>query len=394
MAILLTVSFSYTFVRLDINNICARSIDSLLAVMVVLMVILEQYLHKKKIGFLVLCLAMLAPAVSARIGFFALDAGLKAYVAVPEDYVFVEQDAVERLGACFIKESLYEQVSSVCASLEEEEKGQAYLGVPGDFGYFYLSGVKGNGVMETFDTLKGYEAVQEAVAAARGQKAAVGNVSPFYNYYLYHWLLTSGEYVWSAEKGCFLPDSGGWTKEQVLEMHRGLSFGMEGFDAGKNAGSFGLSMDSLQGIFSEPDIGFLYRQEGEEGHIAFTDAVDGEEADFMYVEFSDMGQDFVYTLFDLNGEQERSGGLLAKYLMKKNYCPGMQVAVSWEDGEGQEHSMHCAMQQGKLLVPLGAGEKWLLHPHTDLRISVTRDGQQSEVPKIAKLRFLKLREAG
>ncbi len=394
MAILLTVSFSYTFVRLDINNICARSIDSLLAVMVVLMVILEQYLHKKKIGFLVLCLAMLAPAVSARIGFFALDAGLKAYVAVPEDYVFVEQDAVERLGACFIKESLYEQVSSVCASLEEEEKGQAYLGVPGDFGYFYLSGVKGNGVMETFDTLKGYEAVQEAVAAARGQKAAVGNVSPFYNYYLYHWLLTSGEYVWSAEKGCFLPDSGGWTKEQVLEMHRGLSFGMEGFDAGKNAGSFGLSMDSLQGIFSEPDIGFLYRQEGEEGHIAFTDAVDGEEADFMYVEFSDMGQDFVYTLFDLNGEQERSGGLLAKYLMKKNYCPGMQVAVSWEDGEGQEHSMHCAMQQGKLLVPLGAGEKWLLHPHTDLRISVTRDGQQSEVPKIAELRFLKLREAG
>lgn len=394
MAILLTVSFSYTFVRLDINNICARSIDSLLAVMVVLMVILEQYLHKKKIGFLVLCLAMLAPAVSARIGFFALDAGLKAYVAVPEDYVFVEQDAVEKLGACFIKESLYEQVSSVCASLEEEEKGQAYLGVPGDFGYFYLSGVKGNGVMETFDTLKGYEAVQEAVAAARGQKAAVGNVSPFYNYYLYHWLLTSGEYVWSAEKGCFLPDSGGWTKEQVLEMHRGLSFGMEGFDAGKNAGSFGLSMDSLQEIFSKPDIGFLYRQEGEEAHIAFTDAVDGEEADFMYVEFSDMEQDFVYTLFDLNGEQERSGGLLAKYLMKKNYCPGMQVAVSWEDGEGQEHSMYCAMQQGKLLVPLGAGEKWLLHPHTDLRISVTRDGQQLEVPQIAEIRFFKLREAG
>ena len=114
----------------------------------------------------------------------------------------------------------------------------------------------------------------------------------------------------------------------------------------------------------------------------------------MYVEFSDMERDFVYMLFDLNGEQERSGGRLAKYLMKKNYCPGVQVTVSWEDAKGQAHSMHCAMHQGKLLVPLGAGEKWLLHPHTDLRIRVTRDGQRSEVPRIAELRFLKLREAG
>ena len=114
----------------------------------------------------------------------------------------------------------------------------------------------------------------------------------------------------------------------------------------------------------------------------------------MYVEFSGMDQEFVYTLFDLNGEQGQSGGFLEKYLMKKYDCPGVQVIVSWKDEQGQEHFMQCAMQQGKLLVPLGAGEKWLLHPHTDLRISVARDGQQSEVPKIAQLRFLKLREAG
>lgn len=342
-----------------------------------------------------ICVAMLVPAVSARIGFFALDAKLKACVTVPEDYIFVEQDMVEKLGNCFMKESLYEQVSSVCTSFAEEEKEQEqpYLGGPGDFGYFYFSGCKGNGVMETV-TLKSYEAVQEAITTAKRQGAVIGNVSPFYNYYLYHWLLTCGEYVWSEEQRCFLPNEGRRTKEQILEMHQELSFGMEGLDAGKNAGSFGMSMDSLQEIFSEPDIGFSYRQDTDAGQIVFTDAVDGEEADFMYVEFSGMEQDFVYTLFDLGGEKEQSGGLLAKYLMKKTYCPGMQVTVSWEDEDGQEHAMHCAMNQGKLLVPLGSGEKWLLHQHTDLRITVTRDGQELEVPQIGDLRFLKLREAG
>lgn len=394
MAIMLTVSFSYTFVRLDMNDICARNIDSLLAVMVVLMVMLERYLRGKRFGFLVILLAALTPAVSARIGFFALDAKLKACVAVPDHYVFVEQDAVERLGTCFMEEPLYERIASVCSSFGEEELKQAYLGGPGDFGYFYFSGLKGNGVMETNATLKGYEAVREAIATAKRQGAVIGNVSPFYSYYLYHWLLTSGEYVWSEEKGYFLPNEGNRTKEQILEIHQGLSFGMEGLDAGKNAGSFGMSMDSLQEIFSEPDIGFSYRQDGDAGRIVFEDAVDGDEADFMYVEFSGMEQDFVYTLFDMNGEQEQSGGPLAKYLMKKNYCPGMQVTLSWKDEDGQEHAMHCAMSRGKLLIPLGSGEKWLLHKHADLRIRVTRDGQESEIPQIVDLRFLKLREAG
>ena len=276
-----------------------------------------------------ICVAMLVPAVSARIGFFALDAKLKACVTVPEDYIFVEQDMVEKLGNCFMKESLYEQVSFVCTSFadEEKEKEQSYLGGPGDFGYFYFSGCKGNGVMETV-TLKSYVAVQESITTANRQGAVIGNVSPFYNYYLYHWLLTCGEYVWSEEQRCFLPNEGRRTKEQILEMHQELSFGMEGLDAGKNAGSFGMSMDSLQEIFSEPDIGFSYRQDTDAGQIVFTDAVDGEEADFMYVEFSGMEQDFVYTLFDLGGEKEQSGGPLAKYLMKKKYCPGMQVTVS------------------------------------------------------------------
>ena len=86
--------------------------------------------------------------------------------------------------------------------------------------------------------------------------------------------------------------------------------------------------------------------------------------------------------------------LQKKYLMKKNYNPHMTVEIKWKDDRGEFHTMNCAMSKGKLLIPLGAGLKWLFNQHSELSISVYQDNNKIATPDISNIRMLKLREAG
>ena len=53
--------------------------------------------------------------------------------------------------------------------------------------------------MESY-TIKGKDAAQETIDLIQKQKTIVGpGISSINNYYFYHWLLTSGAYVWSEE---------------------------------------------------------------------------------------------------------------------------------------------------------------------------------------------------
>ena len=70
----------------------------------------------------------------------------------------------------------------------------------------------------------------------------------------------------------------------------------------------------------------------------------------------------------------------------------MQVKFEWFDDEGTTHNMYVSMGQGKLLIPLGVGNQWLLNNHSLLRISVLQDDKEVEIPEIKTIQFLKLRE--
>ena len=70
----------------------------------------------------------------------------------------------------------------------------------------------------------------------------------------------------------------------------------------------------------------------------------------------------------------------------------MQVYIEWDDDAGESHEMSCQMDEGKLLIPLGAAKGWLFDGHSELRIRVSQDEEFISIPKINNIRMLKLRE--
>ena len=81
-------------------------------------------------------------------------------------------------------------------------------------------------------------------------------------------------------------------------------------------------------------------------------------------------------------------------LLKKKYNKGVAVIVEWQDENYESHRMRCELNEGKLLIPLGSGAKWLLHNHDNLSIWVEQDGEKVATPlgSLSEIKLLKLRE--
>ncbi|MBR1623297.1 MAG: hypothetical protein IJ675_05250, partial [Pseudobutyrivibrio sp.] len=83
---------------------------------------------------------------------------------------------------------------------------------------------------------------------------------------------------------------------------------------------------------------------------------------------------------------------IALSLMKKIYNDDMTVTVTWTSDAGEEFSMTCNMDEGKLLLPLGAARSWLLNNHSTVTISVKQNDEVIAMPEISDIKMLKLRE--
>ena len=83
-------------------------------------------------------------------------------------------------------------------------------------------------------------------------------------------------------------------------------------------------------------------------------------------------------------------GFLGRNLMRKEYNPNLAMCISWKSEDDEDCSVECLVQRGQLLIPLGAGRKWLLNNHNVLRIQMFKDGLPIEIPKILEIKMLKL----
>ena len=162
------------------------------------------------------------------------------------------------------------------------------------------------------------------------------------------------------------------------------------------AGSWGSSMESLEGLFKDADIPYEIKDDHDGSEIVFDTAIYGNDADFLYLDIAnDMNYD--YKLFNISYaiKQETDNDPFSRYVMKKDYNPGENVIVKWIDDAGRVHDMTCSLYRGRLLIPLGGGSGWLLNDHDRISISMADDeGNALEMPQIEKVRFLKLRELG
>ncbi|SFN78313.1 hypothetical protein SAMN04487831_103276 [Pseudobutyrivibrio sp. UC1225] len=397
MGLMMLVSFSYTVVRFDYNEIYARSYGVVTAAFVILIVLIGRFIKDENRNTLwIFAFAIFIISVVSAEGVLHIGDGSKmeASYTVPEGYVYVANDK-PRLGECFIEQSEYEYVTRTNNYVDTLGRDNSYFGLVDSFGLFYLCDIKGDSVMEILNTIKGYGAVEESIENIKANDSIVGlNVNPLRNYYLYHWLLTSGEYVFDNNARLFLPNDGSVSREQILAQNNNVTLPLDyvAEDIGKVAGSFGSSMDTLESIFTEPDISYNLSTKGDEVEVSFDKVFDGNDADFIYLEFENRAQDYSYVLYDNHSVVEQSAAGIIKGLLRKEYNPDTKVTVSWISDMGEKCSQTCNMDEGKLLFPVGAVRGWLMNSHSKLTITVTKGGNEIKVPVIKTLRMLKCRE--
>lgn len=391
--IVLLISLSYTVIRLDSGSIYARSVGVIYAVFVMLMLLVTCYLQTDSSRYWVLGFAafLLVLAGKDGVGILNEDGQLQSRYVVPDGYTYVTDSEIKHLGTGFIENGMYESVQDNYKLAQSLNRDNSYIGIYSLFGYYYLGEVKADSVVE-INTVRGYEAARESIDVFRKNHTIIGGkLEPFDNYYYYYWLITSGEYVYDADTGYMVPNVADFPAETVRSLNKNLEKGWNGYSLGRSASSMGLSMDSLSEIFTEVDANYQGTIQGNVYRVDFDAPVDGNQADFVYVEFKNMDENFQYIFHDADTVYEGTG--FQRLLMKKDYNPGMYVETLWADDKGETHYMDCDMGQGKLLIPLGAGRQWLLNEHSYLNIYACSGDDIIDLPEVAEVKFLKLREA-
>ena len=393
------VSMSYSVVRCEVGDIYSRSDGFVKLSFLIIVILVVKYMYdNNKNAIWVFAFACFLIALVSEEGFnhIEYDGKLNHCYVMPNEYVYVRgDDLVDKLGECFIPEAEYTAIENSYNNSLAMDKEQSYLGIVGYFGEYYFNEYKGDSVLELYLTIKGYSATEETVDLARKNDTLIGySLDPVNNYYMYHYLVTSGEYIWTPAYWMFTPNHGEYSKEQILENNKATVPALENGNIGKTAGSWGSSMDSLEPIFTEANVDVDTKLKGDTVFVNFANEIKGDDADFMYVEFKGMDKKYQYALITQDEEfiQDVDDKSLSKYLMKKIYNPSMTVTISWDDDEGNSHNMSCKMDEGKLLLPLGAGKGWLFDSHSDVKIEVLENDKIIKSPEISKIRLLKLRE--
>ncbi len=399
LILMFLVAFSYSVVRFDYNDIYSRSDGIVKAAFIVFIVVISRLKTEHSgnakwlLGFSIAILSV----VSAE-GFNNLDSNVKlsSSYEVPSSCVYVATNS-PRLGEGFIENDSYDYIMRTSEYMNTLDKNQSYMGIVDSFGLFYLCDMKGDSVMEVLNTIRGYGAVEETVENLRANNTIVGlNVSPYYNYYFYHWLLTSGDYIFDNNARLFIPNYDNLPRKDVIETNKDINLPLDyqSEDIGVDAGSLGSSLDTLKNIFKDFQCDYNIMSSGRAKKIKFSNAINGYDADYVYIEFEKLPENKQYILYDNHDsivQHEKDYGIF-KTLLKQENNPGVEVVLSWVNDNGEECTQKCELDEGKLLLPLGSRKGWLLNTISDITITVTKDGEVIDVPEIKDFRMLKLRE--
>lgn len=382
------VSFSYTFVRFDFDQLFARLVPPLNVAIGVFFLYGIRHLaaSAKKICIVitVICAAMLGQAGQAMSGF---GGSLANDAIVPEDEVYVDRE-FPKSGEGFMPASYYKDVQ---AYTRYAGASTPMFGLP-YFSKWYLLAIPGTSTLEA-TTLKGYSAAEETVRILKDQKPLIGmDVNSYETYYLYHWIVTSGVYRYSAEDGLFIPQQemdASDNKEIPLPVNAGERHLHNAPEA------TGLSIETLRKNFAtisvNPEVA-VSKESDEKTEIVWNEAMDGDKADFAYIELEIEHPTIEYGTHKWGNFQTASHmNAFSKYLMLKKYNPGKILRVSWQDDAGAEHAFQMDFGQGKLLVPLGAGTGWLRNQHDRITLECLEDGNPVPLKAVKHVELLKLR---
>ncbi len=391
--IFLIISFTYTFVRLDPNptGIFSRDGCSIYLSIPLLLIFLYKYKEYFLRKYVIVFLTFLFGVIGSVGSFALMDGGkLNYYINVPENYLYVKDSKVKKIGEGFVDINFYNNIQALFEKYKD--KNDFYYAPNGDYGSAYLLSLKGVGTISHF-SVRSSKASQKILKLIKDNYATVGNLNSFEFFYIVRWLMTSGEYVWYSEKGEFLPRKMflNMTDDEVIKTNK--LYGLVNPYLFKTPSSWGNSMNTLSSKFSSIDVSLINDNPLDlKRRYIFNKAIDGLDAEFIYVEFKDVTKNFEYTLYDLGGEKVQNPKGFVKRFMKKNFNPGVVVRVSWFDDDKNVRYIDSNLSKGKLLIPLGAGAGWLLNKHNEITISVLIENKEIPIPEISKIELLKLND--
>lgn len=385
----LTVSFSYTFIRMDLDGAYNRTQGVISAAGIVLLVLIFRFINGSNVRYYLICAITVIMVAGGYAGVRYMDKGT-SYYTVPEDYIYVSKDCeIDKLGEGFFKESNYNELLRTGAFFNQfDMEKQGFCGGL-DFGDFYFARAKGDSVAN-LTTMKGYDASTELARTVVSNSTVMTPMDSFIYYYIYNWMMASGEMVYDSEKQAFLVNDGSFSLDTVKNLNRKYKPSND-ISMTNSPGAWGNSFESLLPVFDYEIDDVSISNEGDETRLCFNEIADGADADFLYIEFTGMNQQFEYNIHSYT-ERWMVEGRLTDLLVNKDYNPGLFVKISWNGENGEECSVNCEMNNGKLLVPLGSGQDWLLYPHDSLNISLfTELGECDYVPEVTDVKLLKLR---
>ncbi len=375
------ISYTYTMVRLDFKEIYARGAAVFIACIVVLILFAFKYLNTETQKYYIIGFSAFTLALSGFWGFGNNKLKFEPFYSVPDNYLYINNNAY-KIGTGWIEKNTYDYIKSF--NINKNYKNTFAHGV---FGISYIHDLHAISVVEGY-TVKGFSAAEETIKLLNENNVNIGqNIDPFYNYYLYHYLITSKKYGWDFESRTFVPN------KQFIANNKYTNISYDGFNLGKSPSSLGLSIKTLYPIFTKLQPKTINTKTQKKYQIEFNDKIYGDNLDFIFIEFDNLHYPIKYALYDKFGIHNiDKNHKVAKYFMKKNYNHDIQVKFEWLDDDLQEHFMFADMGKGKLLIPLGAGNRWLLDKHSVINIKLIQNKQEINIPNIKNVEFLKLRE--
>lgn len=357
MMFALAVSYTYTLVRADTSVILSRTAPVLVAVFgMFLPVLLFSYckIHiASDTQFLISLFCFTLPLLLyhevAAMKFpnmwvypngeaeIILDDSDKlfSYYEVPETFISMAEIDIpdtSMLGNGFMvinQISYLTEYSAVMEKCKAARFDPTYLGMDGQGFYYYLNAKAcATGFIQAG---KGYDAQQRLLQTIKEKRPVIFLLESKETYYIYHWVLASGEYFYCAEDKAFYPI------EIYKELYPGrktgddarLAFGST--DLGLSPSSFGKSLETLLPRLEDTSIS--------SANASSKLIIDGSMHDVL--------------LLCLNTDKNTLGSTL-------------QLTFQSDGTSDESTSITCKTGEGTLLIPMGMNASWLLGDNTDI----------------------------
>lgn len=388
------VCFYFSLYRMGAKNLFNRAVYIICYCLFVVAVVHYDHGRKNHGKYVLILTAVLVCTVGNSIGINGLSGKYYSAYTIGDDYVYTQdREDIPRLGEGFIAPAFAENIENAAAKYKtmDHERNYYMLFASGSHGMGYdaMLNIRGTAMLESL-VVRGYTISADTAQKLVASDTIVGNqISPVDHYYLYRWLCTGGEYIWSEPDGLFYPV----TNEDVQTIRAANSkaiASMPSVDVGRYAASLGNSIDSLQNVLTEQgQYGFSAVCEADQLRLEFDGPLDGNEVDYIYFDI-DVDED-AYTPV-LYGVDHAARNKVEDALMKHDYNAGTRVAVEWTDDTGTTDMQYAAVENGKLLMPVGAGNRWLNNTHGYVSMWLEKDGARIGLPAVDSIKLYKARD--